>query len=239
MKYSVYLFVFIVPFSFRAQSDMFSERSIHSIGINSITKDSIYATDIAFSSVLENFELDSINNVMLLFCPFQGFMTNGKIKDEVAAFDLKDERILWSGLYSREYSSFSFMDNKIYHSLSDIGGLWNSRTNKFIWSVKSPLVVTRELYEKNIGWAPNLKDNYYYDAGVSLVDGSILWKSEEIETKRNTFFYPFVIDSQFVFLNKHINGFNIIRNTTGMAQEMANGNGCIGEGWEVKTNKII
>lgn len=209
MKYSVYLFVFIVPFSFRAQSDMFSERSVHSIGINSITKDSIYATDIAFSSILENFELDSINNVMLLFCPFQGFMTNGKIKDEVAAFDLKDESILWSGLYSREYSSFSFMDNKIYHSLSDIGGLWNSRTNKFIWSVKSPLVVTRELYEKNIGWAPNLKDNYYYDAGVSLVDGSILWKSEEIETKRNTFFYPFVIDSQFVFLNKHINGFNV------------------------------
>jgi hypothetical protein len=209
MRVSFYILILFIPFSFRAQFDVYSKRTIHSIGINEVTKDSIYSTYIAFSSDLENFELDSTNDVMILFFPFQGFMTKDKIMDEVAAFDIKDEIILWSGLYSREFSSFSFIDNKIYHSLSDIGGLWNSRSNKFIWSVRSPLIVTKELYDKKIGWAPYLKDYYYYDAGVSLVDGSILWKSGEIETKRNTFFYPFVIDSHFVYLDKHINGFNI------------------------------
>lgn len=209
MRLSFYILIFFIPFSFRAQFDVYSKRTMHSIGINEVTKDSIYSTDIAFSSDLENFALDSTNDVMILFFPFEGFMTKDKIMDEVAAFDIKDEIILWSGLYSREFSSFSFIDNKIYHSLSDIGGLWNSRSNKFIWSVRSPLIVTKELYEKKIGWAPKLNDYNYYGAGVSLVDGSILWKNEEIETYNNAFFYPFVIDSHFVYLNKKINGFNI------------------------------
>lgn len=130
-------------------------QSTHSIGINEITRDSIYALDISFVNNISDFVFDSINNVLLSYFSLYANEGGKTDYDYITAYSLKANKILWSKLVDRTKEKYDFLDGKFFANTPKFSGLLDVEKDTFIWKTKSNIIVHPDLIaKKNIVLAP-------------------------------------------------------------------------------------
>jgi hypothetical protein len=203
MKFFYINLLFILPSLLYSQNGLYSNMSKHSIGINQITKDSIFIKDISFSLAMDDFKLDPTTNLLLLY--FSESIQNSEDQSGMTIntlFDYNKNELVWTNVSKKGNNYFNFIDNKIFLNTKDGSGLWDIKTRQFVWKIKSPLFINKDLYERGLGIAPALKENGNCFGGILLHNGEVKWKFPEFKILGNVFHLPFILDSTLFFVNE-------------------------------------
>lgn len=204
MKKLYLAFIFQLPFILISQSELFSKSSWHSIGINALTKDSIYAKDIAFSYELNNFEVDPGKNTLLLSFLENNYEGASSNSDIISAYNYLDDKFLWKQLNKKNSIQFNFTEDKIYRYFKGVSGPWDMVSNKLKWEINSPLYMCNELNKRGIFLAPYFKSDERSFAAISKENGKVLWENKYLIVTGNTILEPFFIDSFMFFGNENL-----------------------------------
>jgi hypothetical protein len=210
MKFFYINLLFILPSLLFSQYGLYSNMSKHSIGINHLTKDSIFIKDVSFPYAMDDFKLDSTTNLLLLYFSESIQLSEDQSGMTInALFDYNKNELVWTNASKKGKNYFNFIDNKIFLNTKDGSGLWDIKTRQFAWKINSPLYINKELYARDIGIAPRLKENGNCFAGVNLLNGEVKWKFPDFKILGNVFHLPFIVDSTLFFVNEGLIAVNL------------------------------
>lgn len=227
----IFFFSFIAfVISLRSQADNDHYRSLyssHSIGLNGITKDSIYVEDISFVNNISDFVYDSINQVLLSYFALYSNEGSKTSLDYITSYSLREKKILWSRLVDRDRAKYQYVNDKFYLITDEHSGLIDILTDTFIWKTKSRIYTHPEMHNKNIVLAPLYKNrhNAKVCAALNAATGDTVWTNPNLELKMGIITEPHLIGDSFIFLNEHLHLLDINN----------------GKYWksEIKINKIL
>lgn len=203
-----------------------SINSYHSIGLNGLTKDSIFAEDVSFVNNISDFVYDTFSNILLSYFALYG--GEGKTSlDYVTAYSLEEKKVLWSRLVDRNRAQYKYIKGNIYLITDEHSGLIDIRTDTFKWKTDSRIFLNSELVNKNIVIAPlyNLKKVGKVCAALNASTGDTIWTNPNLELKMGIITEPNLIGDSLIFVNQYLQLLNIKN----------------GEYWknDIKINKIL
>jgi hypothetical protein len=205
---------FIIGFTFlnsqEVEDHFKSLHSTHSIGVNCLTKDSIYAEDISFVNNISDFVFDTTNKVLLSYFALCG--EDGKTNfDYITAYSTGERKVLWSKLVDRTKEKYDFINGKLFLNSPKFNGLVDIMKDTFIWKTKSNILVHNDLIKKNIVLAPRHKDKEGIKvcAALNAMNGEPFWINDSLELKMGIVSEPTVKDDQIIFLNEHLINLNL------------------------------
>lgn len=207
---SIIFSIFLFPFWLSSQNGLHATFSRHSIGINKLFGDSIYAQDVSFSYVLNDFKLDTHSQLLLLKFsePEQEYLDQANLAI-YSLFDYSKKELLWNNGFKNSKTYFNLIDDKVFLNTKDGSGLWDIKTRQFVWKVNSPLFINKDLYDKRIGIATNLKGDGQHFAGIDLANGEVKWKYPDFKVLGDVFHMPLILDSILFFINEGITTVNL------------------------------
>lgn len=204
------LLVFFLPIIGHSQNDLYAKVNKNNIGVHLQTLDSIYATDISYSWLLDDFRLDASTGLLLLrFVEAGHDMYSNPTLAIHAVYDYTKNEMLWTNASKKDKTFFNIVDDRIFFSMKDGTGLWDIHTKEFKWKLKSPIYTNRDLLAKNLCIAPSLKDDGTHFAGIDINSGEAKWKTTDINLLGNIIGMPLIMDSTLFFINENLIAINI------------------------------
>lgn len=188
-----------------------SIQSTHIIGLNEITKDSIYAVDISFVNNISDFIYDSSNQVLLSYFALYSYDAGKTKYDYITAYSVRESKVLWSKLIDRTKEKYDFINGKLYVNSPNYSGLLDVLKDTFIWKTKSNIIIHPELLSKNIVLAPRFKNNdgVKVCASLNAITGEVLSDNNNLELKMGIVSNPIVKNDNLIFLNEHLIQINL------------------------------
>lgn len=191
--------------------DLFSKFITQSIGINQITKDSIFAKEVYFEYYINDHGYDSINNI--IHAKLDILTDDGVSSKEgiIAAIDLDSNRLIWSNKYNLNKTSYNFLENNIYLKQKDKYYKINSITQENQIPLKS-FIYKDSCFDENFGIC------YYKDeinsytiklSAINLETNETIWESELLDQSKFFISNPIRKGNQFYFINTKFNSINL------------------------------
>jgi hypothetical protein len=186
-------------------------QSSHSIGINEVTKDSIYAVDISFVNNISDFIFDSVNQVLLSYFALysnEGGKTN---YDYINAYSLKSSKMLWAKIVDRTKEKYDFIDGKLYANSTKFNGLLDVLNDTFKWKTKSNIIIHPDLIARNVVLVPQFKnqEGIKVCAALNASTGEPIWINDSLELKMGIVSEPTIRGNNIIFLNTHLISLNL------------------------------
>jgi hypothetical protein len=186
-------------------------QSYHSIGINEVTKDSIYAVDISFVNNISDFIFDSVNQVLLSYFALyanEGGKTN---YDYINAYSLKASKMLWAKIVDRTKEKYNFIDGKLYANSTKFNGLLDVLNDTFKWKTKSNIIIHPDLIARNVVLVPQFKnqEGIKVCAALNASNGEPIWINDSLELKMGIVSEPTIRGNNIIFLNTHLISLNL------------------------------
>lgn len=209
--------------------DLFSKFITESIGINQITKDSIFAKEVYFEYFINDHGYDSINNIIhakLYILTDDGVSSKEGI---IAAVDLDSNRLIWSNKYNLNKTSYNFLENNIYLKQKDKYYKINSITQENQIPLKS-FIYTDTSFDKDFGICFSKDENISNVmklTAINIKTNQTIWESELQYQKEFFIADPVRYGEQFYFINTQLNSINLKTGKTNT----------IGKDFEVNTRK--
>lgn len=205
LTFTFFLVLFKLVLSQDENNNYKSINSYHSIGVNGLSKDSIFAEDVSFVNNISDFVYDTFSNILLSYFALYG--GEGKTSlDYVTAYSLGEKKVLWSRLVDRTRAQYNYIKGNLYLITDEHSGLIDIRTDTFKWKVKSRLFLNSELVNKNIVIAPlyKVKNVGKICAALNATTGDTIWTNPNLELKMGIITAPNLIGDSFIFVNEHL-----------------------------------
>lgn len=187
------------------QHGLYSDINVHSIGIHQQSKDSIYARDVAYPFILEDFKIDQPSGLLLLRFvePEHEHMSNPGMSIH-AVYDYTKNEFVWTNASKANKTYFNIVNNKIFFQTKDGSGLWDIQKKDFVWKVKSPLYIHADLMNHGLCIAPALREDGKSFCGIDIENGKVKWQISDFQVLGNVFHLPFILDSTLFFVNENL-----------------------------------
>lgn len=211
----VFIFLLILFANFLNSQDEIdqyrSTQTKHSIGLNELSKDSIYAVDISFVNNISDFVFDSVHQVLLSYFALYADGGGKTNFDYITAYSLNERKVLWSKLVDRTKEKYDYINGKLYVNSSKFNGLLDVLKDMFIWKTKSNIIVNSDLLAKNIVLAPQYKNSQGVKvcAALNSSNGKPIWENDNLDLKMGIVTEPTVKGDNVIFLNEYLYNLNI------------------------------
>ena len=208
-------FIFSIQLLHSQNDSKFFAKSIEwNIAENLITKDSIYALDIGFPNNISDFHFDTINAILISYFSLLNVDGGQSDFDKIAAYSLKDRKLLWVKLVNRKKQKYQVSDSSLY--LNDLKKGEAKRlditSHKELWKARTFLYhLPSKTYSKDLilGTTYEVLSGPIEIQGINPSNGKMKWSNRNVEIKKNTVQQAFINDSILILISEYLYGINL------------------------------
>lgn len=177
--YLIFAFIFLGFFQAFAQKEITVSTNSKTVGQNLLTGESVQAKEYTFPERVHDFQIDTINNdiiIQLRGVRKEKWLAN---KGEVIRYDVDNDKVLWFDKITYQIESIQHYGGITLHTTGGKSYCLDNLTGQQLWEVKNSLVFADPVHKIGIGYKiqPGKgKENIL--EGIDLTTGQSIWQRE-------------------------------------------------------------
>lgn len=181
------------------------------IGINNLTKDSIYVKKVNFNHFISDFDIDVKTNSIIASFSLQNDIGNDLKKEILSNYNLDSNKILWFEKIKQNKFKYIILNGDIIYNQGESVNSIDILSGKERWKIKGQFYTDSNLLTFNTGLIYGyLSDLGIYSVyGVNLKNGEKIWSNPAIDLDFDKIQQPIMKDSNFIFLTEKIHNLSL------------------------------